>query len=601
MDTRGRDSEHDDKPADKKENQITEVVKRRLKANLREKFTSIYEGLSSSQSRLENVYMGLYITQQTEAHGCVPRWILNIFKPERNICQQQPEKDRSIQTVMTKGIAGIGKTVAVQNFSLSWAEGKSNQHIDFIFMLPFRELNMLRDRELSLLQLLCLFYPEVNLLEETQQLVTKQLLFIFDGLDESRFLLDFDGAMIVSEITQRAAVDVLLTNLIKRNLLPNALLWLTSRPAAASQIPVKYIDRMTEVQGFTDQQREEYFEKKFCRATQAKEALSYFRGMISFYFMGHIPILCWITAEVLRKGWSELRSRRITTMTELYIYHLLLQTQRAPQKSREKGSKVKALKETSESTNAAMISNLSKLAFEQLQKGNIIFYEEDLRECGIDVEKASQFCGFFSEILKQEHGLYRNKMFSFVHLSFQEFLAALHVFLSCLTKNTDTLKSFLDVDPIDLSLLDLQKKVVDKVLQSDNSQLDLFLCFFLGISLESNQKMLQDLLPQIQSSSDTAKELKRYLKNFTVGDISPERCMNLLVCKLELKEERIQDDIREYLQSGVRLSPVDCSLLSTMLNISGELLDELDLTKCITPKVGIEKLLSLMKKCRRAV
>ncbi|XP_042071861.1 NACHT, LRR and PYD domains-containing protein 12-like isoform X2 [Haplochromis burtoni] len=604
------------------QDEVVESVKQKLKEHLQEKFTWINEGTSDSRSRLDSVYTKLYVTQQVQDSGSRPHEILdhfnvphlqssfsqvnnkqidflNIFKPGR--IQQQPTRDKTIQRVMTKGIAGIGKTFAVQNFALSWAEGKSNQHIDFIFVLPFRELNMLRDANYSLQQLLLHFYPEIKPLEATQQLVHKQVLFIFDGLDESRFPLDFDGAVRISEIDRRSTVDVLLTNLIQGNLLPRALLWVTSRPAAASQIPSKYIDQMTEVQGFTEQQKESYFRKRFSTANQAEEILSRLRGMISFYFMGHIPVFCWIIAEVFRKGWSDERSRGITTMTELYIYYLLIQTQRTRQKYAGKSSKKRSKQKKSQAQNSAMLLNLSKLAFEQLQKGNIIFYEEDLTESGIDVGEASVFCGFCSEILKEERGLYKKKMFSFVHLSFQEFLAALYMHHCILTDNFSTLKSFLGVDPTDLSFLDLQKKVVDKALQSEKGQLDLFLCFFLGFSLESNQTVLQGLLPQVKSSSDTTEEMKGYLKNFHVKDIPRERYMNLFLCKFELKEERFQDDIRMYLDSGARLSTIDCAVLSTMMQISGEVLEELDLTNSVTPFNGTEKLVQQMKNCKKAV
>ncbi|XP_062296935.1 NACHT, LRR and PYD domains-containing protein 3-like [Scomber scombrus] len=592
---------------------VKKKVKGKVKAHVKQRFTDIFEGTSASLAKFKKVYTRLYITQQGEQYGCQSHEFLdhfklpdqaspfsqinyqeidcmNIFKPGRNLTQQQPVKDIAIKRVMTSGIAGIGKTVAVQNFSLDWAEGKSNQNIDFVFVLPFRELNMLKGAEYSLMQLLLHFYPELKPLEHTHTLVNEQVLLIFDGLDESRFTLDFDGTVTVSDEDQRSTVDVLLTNLIKGNLLPNALLWITSRPAAISQIPSKYIDQMTEVQGFTDKQKEEYFTKRFS-ANQIKEILSCLRGMISFCFMGHIPIFCWVIAEVFQKGWDDQRSRKITTMTELYISYLLTQKLRTTQKYGEKSS---------ESQNGAMLLNLSKLAFEQLQKGNIIFYEEDLRECDIDVDKASMFCGFCSEILREERGLYQKKMFSFVHLSFQEFLAALHMFHSCVTKNMSTLKSFLDVDPTDLDLTELQKRVVDKALQSEKGQLDMFLCFFLGFTLESNQTMLQGLLPQIKSSSDTVEEMKKYLQNFHAGNIPQERCMNLFLCKYELKEERFQHDIRRFL-SGARLSPIDCSVISTMLQISGELIDELDLTKCWTPHFCTEKLILPMKNCKRAL
>lgn len=614
----GTHSKSSDRSADTERS--VHIVKQKLKAHLKEKFTWISEGTSANKSRFENIYTRIYITQQIDEYGCKPHEILeqfnipdersahfapfyqqigslNIFQPGGIMTQQ---KDRPIHRVMTKGIAGIGKTVAVQNFSLNWAEGKSNQHIDFIFVLPFRELNMVKEGEYSLLQLLLNFYPEMKQLNDTQQLVNKQVLFIFDGLDECRFPLDFNGGQRVIEVDQKSTVDVLVTNLIKGNLLPNALLWVTSRPAAVSQIPFKYIDQMTEVQGFTDQQKEEYFKKRFSSASQAKEVLSYLRGMISFYLMGHIPIFCWIIAEVFKKGWSDRRSQKITTMTELYVYYLLIQTQRTTQKYGKKSSK-KGQKKTSKLDNAAMILNLSKLAFEQLQRRNIIFYEEDLKECDIDVDKASVFCGFCSEILKQERGLYQRKIFSFVHLSLQEFLAALYMFHCCVTKNISMLESFLSIDSTDLSFLELQKRVVDKALQSEKGQLDLFLCFFLGFSLESHQTVLQQLLPQTKSSSDTVEEMRTYLRKFHAGNIPPERCMNLFLCKFELKEEKFQNDIGMYLTSGVRLSPIDCSVLSTLLQISGEVLDELDLTKCITPFMGLWKLVLQIKYCKKAV
>ncbi|XP_007543926.2 NACHT, LRR and PYD domains-containing protein 12-like [Poecilia formosa] len=601
------------------EDKLMDSIKINLKANLRKKFTWTYEGTSDSRTKLQDVYTKLFIVQQAEQQGCVPHEILHhfmlpdgksqhmefnyeqinsldIFKPGKTHFQLQSTQFKSIQRVMTKGIAGIGKTFAVQNFSLNWAEGKSNQHIDLIFVLPFRELNMIKDGEHSLLQLLLYFYPELKPLKDAKQLVNEKVLFILDGLDENRYLLDFKEAVSVSDINQKATVDVLLINLIRGNLLPEALLWITSRPAAASQIPSKYIDQVTEVQGFTDQEKNKYFRKRMSSAQKAEELLSGLRGMISFHLMGHIPVFCWIIAEVFKEGWSD---RRITTMTELYIYYILIQTKRTTQKYETK--KKKSQKRISNLQNTGLLLNLSKLAFEQLHKGNIIFYEEDLTESGIDADDASLFCGLCSEILKQEFGLYQKKMFSFVHLSFQEFLAAVFVFHCCKTNDLGPLRSFLGVDLTDLSFLELQKKVVDKAVQSEQGQLDLFLCFFLGLSLRSNQEMIQSLLPQAEISSDTTDSLKAYINHFHAGNIPTERCINLFLCKFELKEREFQDDIGKYLKLGVRLSTIDCSVLSTLLQMSGEVIEELDLTRCYTQLFGSERLLQLGGNCKKAV
>lgn len=523
---------------------------------------------------------------------------LDMFDPGKNPFQQQSTQCKSIRTVMTKGIAGIGKTFAVQNFSLDWSEGKSNQHIGFIFFLPFRELNMLKEGQYSLLELLLCFYPELKPLKDKKQLLKENILFIFDGLDESRFKLNFEEAMSIRDINQKTTVDVLLINLIRGDLLPAALLWITSRPAAASQIPVEYVDQVTEVQGFTDKEKNNYFQKRLSSVQEAEKLLSGLRGMISFHLMGHIPVFCWIIAEVFKEGWTD---QRITTMTELYIRYVLIQTQRTTQKYETKSCNKKPQEEIFKPEKAGLLLNLSKLAFEQLCEGNIIFYEEDLTECGIDPDEASWFCGFCSEILKQEFGLYQQKMFSFVHLSFQEFLAAVYTFHCCKMKNFGPLSSFLGVDPTDLSFLELQKAVVDKALQSEKGQFDLFLCFFLGLSLESNQEMLESLFLQSKSSSDSTEQLKMYLRNFHAGNIPTERCINLFLCKFELKENDFQEDIGKYLKSGARLSTIDISVLSTLLQMSSDVMEELDLSSCYTPAFGIERLLRLIRKCKKVV
>ncbi|XP_029950157.1 NLR family CARD domain-containing protein 3-like [Salarias fasciatus] len=598
-----------------RENMMKEVNDR-LKSHLRYKLTWINEGTSDGRSRLDHVYTRLYMTDRASRFDLRSHEILDHFKVsdqtgritghcERIDCLdifttgrksfQLPVRDGPIRTVMTKGIAGIGKTFAVQFFALNWAEGKSNQDIDLILMLPFRELNMLKQGEYSLMQLLLHFYPQLSPLENTPHLASMHLLVILDGLDESRFPLDFDGGGRVRDIDQKSTVDVLLTSLIRGSLLSNARLWITSRPAAVGQVPVHYIDQMTEVQGFTDQDKEIYFRKRF---SSSPEVLSCLKGMVSFYFMGHIPIFCWILAEVLKSG--DERSRTIRTMTELYIHYLLIQTRRSEQKYGEKDSKNEAKESLSRSQKADMLLNLSRLAFEQLQKGNIIFYEKDLQECGIDVNEASVFCGFCSEILKQERGLYQQKMFSFVHLSFQEFLAALHVF-HCCASNRSTLTSFLGEDIADLSWLELQKKVVDQALQNKKGQFDLFLCFFLGLSLEFNQTMLQALLPETKSSTDTSEDMKTYLRIFHTGNLPADRCMNLLLCQFELNKARFQEEVLNYLDTGAILSPFSCAVLSTMLQISGEVTEELNLANCLISSEGLLKLLLNVKNSKKAL
>ncbi len=378
------------------------------------------------------------------------------------------EKDQ-IKTVLTKGIAGIGKTVSVQKFILDWAEGKANQDVDFMFVLPFRELNLIKDRQYSLHRLLLDFHPEL------QDLGSKiyeecKVVFIFDGLDESRITLMFSDAQKVCDVTETSSVDVLMSNFMKGELLPSALVWITSRPAAANQIPSKYINRLTEIQGFNEPQKEQYFKKRISDQHQASRIISHIKRARSLHIMCHIPVFCWISSTVLQKLLKEDGSAEIPqTLTEMYIHFLLIQINMRNQKYEERDPE-KLLQ-----FNREVIVNLAEVAFKQLMKGNVMFYEEDLTESSIDITD-SMYSGICTQIFKEESGIHKKKIYSFIHLSVQEFLAAFHVFYYHVNRTMEELKNFASVQ-------NLLKCAVDKALESENGHLDLFLRFLLGIPL----------------------------------------------------------------------------------------------------------------------
>ncbi|XP_060745405.1 NLR family CARD domain-containing protein 3-like [Tachysurus vachellii] len=296
----------------------------------------------------------------------------DIFKP-------LSEQDKPIRTVLTKGVAGIGKTVSVQKFILDWTEGKANQDVHLIFPLPFRELNLMKDQTLSLMELLHVFFKETK---ETEMSSLEKVLFIFDGLDECHFPLDFQNTVRVCDVTESASVPVLLINLIKGNLLPSALIWITSRPAAADQIPSECVDRVTEVRGFNDPQKEEYFRKRISDQSLANNIITHLKSLRSLYIMSH-PVFCLISATVLERMLGEAESGEIPkTLTQMYTHFLIIQANII----REKYSK-------KQESDEEMLFKLGQLAFQQLKKGNLIFYDEDLRECGIDVREAAVYSG----------------------------------------------------------------------------------------------------------------------------------------------------------------------------------------------------------------
>ncbi|XP_076025189.1 protein NLRC3-like isoform X1 [Genypterus blacodes] len=600
---------------------VAALCQRELKSKLKQKFQSVFEGVpkAGKQTPLHEIYTELYITEggaggvndehevrQIEAASRKPQRTETTITCE-DIFKVSPGRDQPIRTVMTTGVAGIGKTLLTQKFTLDWAEGKANQHIQLTFPFTFRELNVLRRRKFSLVELLHHFFTETKEAGMCN-FENSQVVFILDGLDECRFPLDFHNSEILSDVRKSTSVDVLLTNLIRGKLLPSARLWITTRPAAANQVPAESVDMVTEVRGFTDPQKEEYFRKRFRDDEQANSIISHIKTSRSLHIMCHIPVFCWITATVLEDVMkTRERGELPKTLTEMYIHFLLVQT-------KLKNIKYDGEAETDPHWNIKsqeMIVSLGKLAFDQLQKGNLIFYESDLTECGINITAASVYSGVFTQVFKEEQGLYQDRVFCFVHLSVQEFLAAIYVHLTFINSGVNLLSEerstsrWANLFRDKSKLTHLQQSAVDKALQCPNGHLDLFLRFLLGLSLQTNQTLLRGLLKETGRSSQTNQETVQYIKENISENLSAERSYNLFHCLNELKDDSLVEEIQQYLCSGRlctdKLSPAQWSALVFVLLSSEEDMDVFDLKQYSATEEALIRLLPVVKASRKAL
>ncbi|XP_031612321.1 NLR family CARD domain-containing protein 3-like isoform X1 [Oreochromis aureus] len=596
-----------------------DVCQRKLRQKLK-RFEYIYEGTvrHGDQTLLNKVYTELYITEGLSENVNNEHEVRQIEAASRRSMTKDKQikcedifnslcgSDRFIRTVLTTGIAGIGKTISVQKFNLEWAEGRVNQDIQLLINLPFRELNLMKERRYTLTELLHIFLTEAK--ESGISDFSKyKLVLIFDGLDECRLPLDFNNNEPCSCVSEQVPVDVLLTNLFKGNLLPSAHIWITTRPAAARRIPVNCVDRVTEIRGFNDPQKEEYFRKKISDQNMASRVISHVQSTRSLHIMCHIPVFSWISATVLQKILEEKshesRAEMPNTLTKMYTHFLvhnsLIKCQKYSLREEvcETQSQVKM--------NEEMILKLGKLAFEQLLKGNIIFYENEISEYEINVSDTAVYSGVFTEISKNDFGIHLKRSYCFVHLSIQEYFAAVYVFHTFICSNLNLLEpeGSLTVQEASSEVTGLLQSAVDKALQSENGQLDLFLRFLLGLSQESDQ--LKSILATMRSTLPNNEEVIEYIKEKISQNLSPERCINLFHCLSELNDQSLVEEIQKCLSSGslseITLSPSLWSALVFVLLTSKDELNEFDLRKYSRSEEGLQRLLPVIKESKVAL
>nr|XP_061796663.1 NACHT, LRR and PYD domains-containing protein 12-like [Nerophis lumbriciformis] len=603
-------SVHDD-------NQINRL-KGELQDNLRHLYSLASEGTTErwQQQPLTDVYTELDViygaeVSPDERHEVLQMETCTAVKESILPCDIFKSPDgtqRLIRTLLTVGFAGIGKTFLVRKFVLDWATRNSNQDVHFIFPFTFRELNMDKGKSFTLAELIRLYLwhmseGTLNKIFADLQMSGRRdyessrikILFVLDGLDECCFKMDLKNHTKVDiDLKKAYPLEVLLAHLVKGNLLPCARVWITTRPASARDIHSDFIDSRTEVRGFTDSQRLEYFRKRF---PNEERVIEHIRKSRTIFIMCHIPIFCWLTSTVLQDHLDKRKEGELpTTLTDMYSAFL--------------GHLLENSKERNTAEYILDVKPLAKLAFDHTMNKCQIFYEKDLVDSGFDYSQAAKHSGIFTEVFKEVPPLRRNKqkMFQFLHLTIQEYLAALYVMMSLFHDNKNVLddSGWLLKKVAELlkqtTITEVQQSALQKASESEGN-LDLFVRFLFGLSLPCNQELVGELLkaPQDygQSKSKTVELIQERIKRNT-----PEKNVNLFYCLNELKDDsllkQIQQELASRRLSWQQMSNDMWSALAFFLLTDDKTMKSFHLASYSPSPLGLEKLLLVVRASQKS-
>ncbi|XP_043928152.1 NACHT, LRR and PYD domains-containing protein 3-like isoform X2 [Protopterus annectens] len=573
------------------------------------KYLTEYSVKPGEQALIIDRFTTLWITDGE--HGQVSRehevWDMEFFHKASvshlhsinhdEIFNPAPGKPNPPRMVLTKGIAGIGKTVCVQKLVYDWCTGKAVQEFNFIFTFQFRQLNLLPKRKFSFLQIVQQFYPYIENLQAILDNENCKCLFIFDGLDESKLPFDFNCCPHCCKITDSIPWSFMIINIIKGNLVPSASVWVTSRPGPTDKIPSEYIDRITEIQGFEEKEKEEYFYKRCADECLAQKIITHIKRQKTLSTMCYIPTFCWLLATVFEYilSISESVGDNIPkSLSEVYANFLLVivtyqQCRNIVVKTMNEATKCLA-------SSKHIIMNIGKLAYTKLKKHQVIFYEKDFKAHNLNQDT---LCGgFCKEIIVVDSFLLQQKAYSFVHLTMQEYFAALYVFLSFDIKKKNT---FIPQLGNNSSFYNICKTACQETISSPDGHMDLFFRFLCGMGAEKNLSILEGLTLGLNVTKSERQKIANFIKNMLERDISPERCMNLLHCLSEIGENSIVDEVKHCLTSGAfatrKLSPSEYSALAIVLQMSDETSESFNLSQYVDSVDGFKRIIPVAKLC----
>ncbi|XP_064869787.1 NACHT, LRR and PYD domains-containing protein 1 homolog [Oncorhynchus nerka] len=326
-----------------------------------------------------------------------------------------PDEHGDIQrTVILQGHSGTGKSFTSQKIMSDWAFGRLYEdRFDFVFHLRCKELNQATGRK-SLMDLLNYDQSSSSMIKQVLHQSPERVLFLVDGFDELKFSLDVLKDSLPRDPWTQCSPEVTLSGLIRKQILPESFLLVTTRSTALDKLKevVKHPVRYAEILGFSKEGVEEYFNRFFKKKQHSHQAYDSVRENETLFTACFIPVICWIICTVYREQFDEgtemIQSLETTTSIFVEFVATLLKHH-----CQDLGQSA-----------LTILQGLGKLAEQGMEEQQVLFDHDSVSQTVSDPSKVPFLCKFL-----QKKRVSQTTMYSFMHLSFQEFFTALSYML----------------------------------------------------------------------------------------------------------------------------------------------------------------------------